>query len=205
MRARRLQRRRCEPAIRPRRLLVLHDVERPELALVAHRALGRVRAVAVLEGRHCSPSCRSRPATPTACRRGTSSVSSVGRKQLEGLEPGRLRDLAGPGGEAPLELLGAFLRDRDGIDADDAHAGRPFSRSDCSIRSTSPMSRLEVRRSAPNVLPVATLRAPCRTRRRPSVPRILPVESLRGTDPYSGLEAWRYAGCRILGAPTPDP
>ena len=64
----------CVPTpVRARRsrLFVLHDVERPELAPGAHRpALGVVRRVpAGTPGR--SASCRSRPASPTGCTRGT--------------------------------------------------------------------------------------------------------------------------------------
>src|SRR5581483_10631555 len=103
-----------------RRALLLDDVEGPQLARRSHRALAGMRLVAVLEGGAVDPVLERFLRAPAGVDE--ADVAPVARaQQLELFEPGHLRDLAGPVGEALLELLHALRRDRDGIDADDAH------------------------------------------------------------------------------------
>src|SRR5581483_8802017 len=119
----------------PGRALLLDDVEGPQLAGRAHRALGRMRLVAVLEGGAVDPVVEGLLRAPPGVDE--ADVAPVARaQQLELLEAGHLRDLTGPVGEALLELLHPLRRDRDGIDADDAHERPPVSRVGI-LRSTS--------------------------------------------------------------------
>src|SRR5581483_9257760 len=119
----------------PGRALLLDDVEGPQLAGRAHRALGRMRLVAVLEGGAVDPVVEGLLRAPPGVDE--ADVAPVARaQQLELLEAGHLRDLTGPVGEALLELLHPLRRNRDGIDADDAHERPPVSRVGI-LRSTS--------------------------------------------------------------------
>src|SRR5437868_1862562 len=115
--------------------LSLDDVERPQLAGRAHRALAGVGLVTVLEGGAVDPVVEGLLGAPT--RVDEDDVASVARaEQLELLEAGHLRHLAGPVGEALLELLHPVGGHRDGVETDDTHEVPPWSAAGI-LRSTS--------------------------------------------------------------------
>src|SRR3954465_12807229 len=95
-------------------VLVLDDVELPELRVGGHGSVARVLLVSVLERRARHPGLEVLFAAPA--RVDEERVAVVARaQQLERLEAGRAAHLTGAGREAPDQLVGALGGDGDRV------------------------------------------------------------------------------------------
>src|SRR5262249_43593431 len=104
------------------RVLVLHDLEGPQLALLADRPLRAVLVVPLAEGGAAHPGLEVLFGGPARVHEEHVPVVG-GPHELEGLEARGSRHCAGTGGETLHQLVVTFLRHRDGIDLDDTHRG----------------------------------------------------------------------------------